>query len=292
MRRIVLAPLCLVIFVATSFAQQPPGPPWIEVTPAEANQHLLKSAECTYPPFARAAGIEGMVTIGIGIYTDGRIHSIAVQSGSSSLVEAAQACVAKRVYRPFAKNGALVNATTTTTVTFKLPDGEKPKTFPPPKLTRDNFTFMSPEHEAKELSPRLQHWLKKKTADDCGDADSDENGTNVYSVPVSKPGTRLYIVSREKSCLCGATGNCPIEVVEESASGVRKVFQSGGWGVAVVPRTGADFPDIFFIAHMSASEAAIGGYGNVGGHWGPLYCGEILFAEEESEPKVTLQECK
>jgi hypothetical protein len=48
---------------------------WQEVSQEIAASHLLRKAEPVYPAFAKAAGVEGVVRIAVGIYTDGRIHS-------------------------------------------------------------------------------------------------------------------------------------------------------------------------------------------------------------------------
>jgi outer membrane biosynthesis protein TonB len=52
---------------------------WQEVSQETAASHLLRKVEPDYPAFAKAAGVEGVVRIRVGIYTDGRIHSVGVE---------------------------------------------------------------------------------------------------------------------------------------------------------------------------------------------------------------------
>jgi hypothetical protein len=42
------------------------------------------------------------------------------------------------------------------------------------------------------------------------------------------------------SCVCGATENCPIELVEDRAGHNRVIADTGGWGLYVYPRPEKD----------------------------------------------------
>jgi hypothetical protein len=85
------------------------------------------------------------------------------------------------------------------------------------------------------------------------------------------------------SCVCGATGNCPIELVEDRAGHIQVIDDSIGWGLYVYPRQGRPYPDIFVVSHMSGSEADVVGYSNVAGEWGQLYCGKITLDDNGRE---------
>ncbi len=89
-------------------------------------------------------------------------------------------------------------------------------------------------------------------------------------------GTHLYVVNPRMNCLCGATGNCPIELVEENAGGVRRVAGTIGWGFYAYPHQDSPYPDIFIPSHVSCCEISVVGYSNVAGEWGQLYCGKIV----------------
>lgn len=52
---------------------------------------------------------------------------------------------------------------------------------------------------------------------------------------------------------CGATGNCPMAVYVREVDGYRRVIDTGGWGVALLPSTSA-VPDLAFYSHVSADE--------------------------------------
>jgi Gram-negative bacterial TonB protein C-terminal len=251
-----------------------------------------------YPPFAQAAGIEGVVRIEIGIYEDGLIHASETISGPPSLRDAAEAAVSQFVYKPFEKDGHAVIADTTVDVAFRLPAGRNfyhPP--PPPDLSNGTFQQFDGTRAAAPVSPELQDWLagflRKMTDENCPDDRQFEDskgslpaGSMFVDIPINAPAHRLYVVSERKSCMCGATGNCPIQVVEEDVRGVHVVADTEGWGFLAYTRQGSPDPDLFFAAHMSASETDVVGYVSADGEWGPLYCGQIV------DGKSNVQVCR
>jgi hypothetical protein len=76
--------------------------------------------------------------------------------------------------------------------------------------------------------------------------------------------------------MCGASGNCPLELVEVDAKGVHCVIDSMGGEVALRQRRNAQYPEIFSVSHMSAEYANIAGFIKIGGKWGQLYCGKYF----------------
>jgi TonB family protein len=143
--------LCLTLLVSPWLAAQQGAdtPPWVKIPPQVAATHLLKKVTPPYPAFARAAGIEGVVRIEIGIYQDGRIRSIGVKSGPPCLSKAAINAVLQYIYKPFEKEGRLVRAETTVDVVFKLPDQKNAFR---PDLPPENCTSVN------ESSPVLERF--------------------------------------------------------------------------------------------------------------------------------------
>src|SRR5271155_4780322 len=105
--------LSMFVFMVMAVLQQSsnplPIPEWIKITPAQAKSHLISSAKLVNPPCVTAAGVEGTVVIQIGIYSDGLVHSVAPMSGPPCLRDAAISYLSQKKYRPFIKNGHLVN---------------------------------------------------------------------------------------------------------------------------------------------------------------------------------------
>jgi len=268
MRRPAIFALILAISVTLS-AQQ-----WRALTPDEAESHLLKKVEPVYPPFARAAGIEGTIQLQVGIYR----------------------AVSGYVYSPFVKDGKPVNVTTTISVEFKLPAG-KPKPWPAPNLSSSSFDSIGDSVKIPAPSPAMEKWLEKNAArhsEDCSEyVDPADNAANESEAQTharllkrlrdhtslvdidDRPGSyRLYLVSIEDPCICGATGNCGIDIVEVEPGRIRIVGGASGWGYALVHREGPlGLPDVFLIQNMSAADSVVAGFANLGGEWGQLYCG-------------------
>jgi TonB family protein len=293
MRRPAMLALMLTMSLLLS-AQQ-----WRAVTPDEAESHLLKKVEPVYPPFARVAGIEGTIQLQVGISTDGRIHSIsgAGEAESPDLWKAAQRAVSGYVYSPFVKGGKPVNVTTTVSIEFKLPATARPKPWPVPNLSSISFDSVGDSVKIPAPSPAMERWLEKNAArhsEDCSKyVDPADNAayesetqtrarllkrlrdhTSLVDID-DRPGSHgLYLVSIEDPCICGATGNCGIDLVEVESGRIRIVGSASGWGYALVHREGPlGLPDVFLIQNMSAADSMVAGFANLGGEWGQLYCG-------------------
>ena len=294
----------MLLFATGAVAQE-----WMSPSREDAASHLIKKVAPVYPAFARVAGIEGVVSIQVGIYQDGRIHSVGIQSGPPALRKAATDAVMQYVYRPFQKNGRPINASTTVDVLFKLPTGVAPSQhYPVPELSRANFIWNAAIDSDPDVSAALQKWLvadlhKKEDCDrDCsqsssadGTASDPENvlpaGTIIAEIKTTNPVVRLYVASLRKSECCGATGNCPMELVEENTGSFRRIAMTFGTGFYAPLRQGSTYPEIFIASHQSAGEMGVDGYSNVSGQWGQLYCGNITINDDQHE-KNNVRVCK
>lgn len=267
---------------------------WQEVSSEDAATHLLKRVEPVYPAFAKAARVEGVVSMQVGIGTTGRIGSIGVLSGPPSLFEAAKEAVLRYEYRPFEADGHAVNAQTIVTVVFKLRDSKgAPAVRPTLAIVLGSFGWVGERRTNVQLSPVLRGWTAARLEKllkhfSCQDAAALEaldvlksekrelpDSLIVVHMPTANPMAHLYVVSPRQGCFCGATGNCPMYLVEETGSDIRLAAETIGWGFHAYRRRGAVYPDVFFASHLSAAQANVVGYSNVGGLWGQLYCGEI-----------------
>jgi TonB family protein len=126
-----LATLLVLLFVALAAAGAQES---VQIAPEEAATHLVKKVDPVYPAFAKAAGIDGLVSIQVGIYPDGRIHSVSVESGPRALVDAAVSAVTQYVYTPFTESGHTVNAQTTVEIPFILPADASRQPIPTPPV--------------------------------------------------------------------------------------------------------------------------------------------------------------
>lgn len=113
----------------------------------------------------------------------------------------------------------------------------------------------------------------------------------IIELPVKKTGVRLYFVSPVALEMCGATGNCEIELVEENATGVHSIANENGWGVYAHFREGSPYPDIFISTHLSARETRVTGYVKAPGFWGLLYCGSIQTGDQ-GKRTAEIQVCR
>ena len=283
-------------------AQQalPQGPAWIEVSTDEAASHLIKKADPVYPEFARAAGIEGVVRFSVDIYTDGRIRGFHWPvGGPPALADAAKVALEGYVYRPFQKNGRLVNASTVVEVPFHLPPGIAHHEYPLPHLTWQDF--FSPSRQAGEpipvpsLSPLLRNWYRSWLSDSLFNwMKADERRLRVQQafdasqaeqIPGHDPRSRVYLLEPQGNDICGH--NCPFVLVETRADGVQLIGNGSFDGYLLRPRPGSVYPDIFFCAREGTDIFDFTGYGNIGGYWGQLYCGHIEPGRSGGPPMTT-----
>jgi hypothetical protein len=282
------------------------------VSPEAAASHLLQTVEPVYPEFARAAGVEGVVRTEVAISTHGRIFSSRLLSGPPSLEQAAEVAMSQYVYRPFEENGHPVNVATTVDVVFKLGEGARAATaYPAQKVSLDrsldgqhfgDFTAARDGDSVETLSPELKLWLRSDAAA-CGNSFSWSeaeraqkrkaclDSLKIIELPVKKTGVRLFYVSPVALEMCGASGNCEIDLVEEDATGVHPIANASGWGFYAHFRAGSPYPDIFIATHISGRETRVIGYVNASGFWGLLYCGSIL-SDGEVRKTAEMQVCR
>ncbi|HEX4036658.1 MAG TPA: TonB family protein [Acidobacteriaceae bacterium] len=97
---------------------RPSGP--MRISEGVAAGQLIVPIQPQYPAIARAAGIQGTVTVAAVISTGGRIESLRVLSGPPLLVTAAVSAIRQARYRPWTLNRQAVEIETTIRVVFSL----------------------------------------------------------------------------------------------------------------------------------------------------------------------------
>jgi len=283
--------------------------PRINVSTEEAASHLIKKVDPDYPEFAKAAGIQGVVRISVGINSEGLIRNITHEelevTGPPSLEEAAEKAITQYLYKPFEKDGKHANANTIVEVPFQLSPGITPHTYPLPALTFDSFFGKDIKTGIlvpfSSLSPRLQKWFRGALNDSIDTSNSpsgqelqkDEaiRGTWVNQIPGNDPQARLYVLHTAGNAYCGgAGGNCLVTLVEERGEKIRLVTQTSANSYFLHPRPGSAFPDVFFSHHMGMGILDFEGYANIDSLWGQLYCGTII--GEYIPAKSHLQSCQ
>jgi TonB family protein len=85
-----------------------------------AESSLVSKTDPIYPPFARAAHVQGTVEFTVTVGPDGKISAIQLVRGPSLLVNAAQDAVSKWVYHPATIDGKAVPFMTQVIVPFRL----------------------------------------------------------------------------------------------------------------------------------------------------------------------------
>ena len=106
----------------------PPPPPVragpaakpVPVPPTVLRSRLIHQAAPAYPVLAKAAGVQGEVTLRVLVDETGRVAEVAVLGGHALLVEAARQAVAQWRYSPTLVNGRPVRVTGLVIVRFKL----------------------------------------------------------------------------------------------------------------------------------------------------------------------------
>jgi protein TonB len=81
---------------------------------------IVRQIQPTYPPIAKAAGIEGTVILRAVIERAGDIERLEVISGHPLLARAAREAVEQWKFRPYLLNGSAVEVETQITVNFRL----------------------------------------------------------------------------------------------------------------------------------------------------------------------------
>jgi TonB family protein len=92
------------------------------ISPARANQYLVKRVEPEYPEPARESNVSGPVTLEAIVAKDGSIKTIKTISGDPQLVAAARQAVSQWRFKPFTQQGKPAEFQTNVTVNFRLPN--------------------------------------------------------------------------------------------------------------------------------------------------------------------------
>jgi TonB family protein len=114
-----------------SMSQTPNGLPQIDLMISSTPQRIkvggaveaasiLRKVAPTYPPAAKAAGIQGVVHLAAVIAKDGTIQELNALSGPAELVQASMDAVKQWTYRPTLLNGNPTQVETTIDITFTL----------------------------------------------------------------------------------------------------------------------------------------------------------------------------
>ncbi len=105
---------------ASQQAADAPAPQRLRVGGNVAAANILQQQRPVYPPEAKAARIEGTVSLGALIGLDGHIASLNVISGPPELVPSALEAVKQWIYKPTLLNGNPVEVLTTIDVNYTL----------------------------------------------------------------------------------------------------------------------------------------------------------------------------
>ncbi len=98
----------------------PAAPRKIAVSQGVLAGNLLVKPEPVYPAIAKAARVQGTVTLAATISKTGTIENLTVVSGPPMLAQAAVEAVRRWRYRPYLLNGEPVEVQTEVTVSFTL----------------------------------------------------------------------------------------------------------------------------------------------------------------------------
>lgn len=260
------------------------------ISAAEAADHLLQKSEPVYPEFAKAAGIEGVVSFRVSIRPDGHIRGVVRPgSGPPALEQAAQDALQTYVYRPFERDGKPLAVQAIVEVPFVLPAGAVPHRYPVPAISLNSFfsrdSMRGEQIEYSLLSPRMQTWYKSylgsnlfgwmKGEEKNFAVDQALRATTVEEIHGLNARSHVYLLEPQSEGACGMH-NCAVALVEERADEIQLVGEYSFNGYFLRPRAGSAFPDVFLSAHEGMNEVDFVGYANIGGHWGELYCGTLV----------------
>ena len=107
-------------FFGPSGESKPSVPDRIKVGGNVQSAMLVKKVDPVYPDLAKAAGIQGTVTLDIVIGKDGTVESLTAVEGHPLLVQAALDAVRQWTYKTTLLNGEPVGVATSVTVPFQL----------------------------------------------------------------------------------------------------------------------------------------------------------------------------
>lgn len=92
-----------------------------DLEPDEAMKHLVNRVSPEYPADAKAARIQGTVSLLVSIGKDGSVRDVKGISGPPELIPSAVAAVKQWRYRPIIVSGQPTEASTVVDIPFKLP---------------------------------------------------------------------------------------------------------------------------------------------------------------------------
>src|SRR5262249_9404726 len=116
--------------IPTTAPPPPPPPPPLPTPPppsgvtridgAVAQGNLISQTTPVYPELARAARVQGVVTLSAVISKEGAVENLTVVSGHPLLTQAALDAVKQWRYKPYVLDGQPVAVQTTITVNFAM----------------------------------------------------------------------------------------------------------------------------------------------------------------------------
>ncbi len=92
----------------------------LRIPPTDMEKNLINRVEPVYPSIAKAAHVQGDVTLRVIVGKDGRVESVQPVTGSPLLLQAAMDAVKQWVFKAFLQNGEPVEAESTLTIRFQL----------------------------------------------------------------------------------------------------------------------------------------------------------------------------
>lgn len=120
-----LALVCSAVLAMLLGAMPAAGQGLPVVSPAVANQHIVKRVAPAYPAVAREAQIQGIVVFGITVGQTGKVTHVTFVGGPPLLAYAASEAVKQWRFKPFLVNGKPAEIDTVVHVFFLLGSGKK-----------------------------------------------------------------------------------------------------------------------------------------------------------------------
>ncbi len=266
-----------------------------------AASHLVKRVEPVYPPFPKAAGIQGTVRVRLSVSPSGGTEFVDCETGPGFFLAAAQEAAEQYVYQPFLQEGRAVEAEFLVDVVFRLPSGTQAHKYRPAPLSGSEFKEDHPAMAVASMPPALRNWVTAAIQPHLESIPSAQRearvkeriaGTMAVSIPTTAPGSHLYLVTTRTADECGNHGQCHTRLVEERDGVARLIADASANGFAVHKNAGSPYPDVFLSDYGGASHLIIRGYSNVGGEWGQLYCGDILTGNGDRDVQNDVHECR
>jgi len=159
-------------------------------------------------------------------------------------------------------------------------DPQSPKSFPIPEGMQEDWPGAGlGEVETKLLQKALQADLLEVEAD-C-ETKLSVDRVEMAGVSLGKLGKGV-VVRMAGSCVCGATGNCPLRAYAPKKDGYRVVADGGmGWAFGLVD-TKAGVPDLVFASNGGGGQASLGLYRYVGDRYLLRAC-ETLIKKDRAD---------